>query len=91
MNSRFEAIIHGNVQGVSYRAFAFKEASRLKINGYTKNLMDGTVKVVAEAPKEILKEFLEKLGHGPSLGSIEKVKVDWSNSISEFQEFSIEY
>lgn len=91
MSSRFEAIILGRVQGIGYRAFAFKEASKLKINGYTKNLMDGTVKVVAEAEKDILKEFLEKLEQGPSLGIVEKVKVDWSDSISEFQEFSIEY
>ena len=91
MNARFECIVHGRVQGIGYRAFAFKEASKLKVNGYTKNLMDETVKVVAEAPKEILKEFLKKLEKGPSLGRVEKVKVDWSESISEFQEFSIEY
>ena len=41
-------IVSGNVQGVFFRASAKKEANRLGVKGYAKNLQSGQVEVLAQ-------------------------------------------
>jgi acylphosphatase len=40
-------IVSGKVQGVCFRASACDQALRLHLNGYAKNLADGSVEVLA--------------------------------------------
>ena len=53
-DQRLTAIVHGDVQGVGYRFFAQRQAARLGLRGYVRNLRDGTVEVVAEGPRPLL-------------------------------------
>lgn len=87
--SVFRAKIIGRVQGVGYRFFAEDVARRLNINGYVKNLYDGSVEVYAEAEKEILEQFIEELERGPGLSRVDKVEVEWLNKKPEYQNFRI--
>ena len=87
--SVFRAKIIGRVQGVGYRFFAEDVARRLNINGYVKNLYDGSVEVYAEAEKEILEQFIEELKRGPGLSRVDKVEVEWLNKKPEYQNFRI--
>jgi len=56
---RVHLIVHGMVQGVFFRANVKGFAQKLNLKGYTKNLPDGTVEIVAEGPEEDIKELIE--------------------------------
>ena len=82
-------IIKGRVQGVGYRYFAMKEAEKLGIKGYVRNLPDGSVEVVyiPDNP-EAEQAFLESLKKGPFLArvdSIEKTEITLPDGLSGFE------
>lgn len=49
---RAHLIISGAVQGVNFRWFVQQTAKEAGVNGYVKNLEDGTVEVVCESETE---------------------------------------
>ena len=61
---RVVAVVHGVVQGVGFRWFVQREASRLGLTGWTANLVDGTVEVVAEGPEVELERSWRSSGRG---------------------------
>ncbi len=60
----YRLVISGSVQGVGFRAFAVSSARRLGVNGTVRNLEDGCVEVIAEAPRERMSLFIERLKEG---------------------------
>lgn len=86
---RAEYTVSGHVQGVGYRYFAARHAAALGIGGYAKNLIDGSVRIVAEADGNILKEFMKYLREGPSRAYVDNVKVICSDYTGEFRGFEI--
>ena len=59
-------MIRGRVQGVGFRWFVWREADRLGLGGFARNLRDGTVEVVSQGPDEALDRFAQALRQGPS-------------------------
>jgi acylphosphatase len=57
--------VTGRVQGVGYRYFALRNALRLGVRGWVRNLQDGDVEVHAEASEETLERFRATLAEGP--------------------------
>jgi acylphosphatase len=57
--------IRGRVQGVGFRFFAQRAASELGLNGYVRNLEDGSVEVYAIGPGGELARFTALLQRGP--------------------------
>ncbi|MEB2793007.1 MAG: acylphosphatase [Caldisphaeraceae archaeon] len=86
---RLHAFIEGIVQGVGYRYFARRNALRLGIKGYAKNLKDGRVEVVAEGEEEAINAFLEELKKGPMLSRVDRVEYRVENYKGEFTSFKI--
>lgn len=86
---RANIIVHGTVQGVFFRANVKMMAERLGINGYARNLPDGTVEVVAEAPEDKLKELIEYCRKGPERAEVGKIEVKFSKAFGEFNSFNI--
>lgn len=70
---RLDASVRGRVQGVGFRYFVIREASRLDLDGYVANERDGSVHVVAEGPAEDLDALLEQLREGPPASIVERV------------------
>ena len=83
--------IQGRVQGVGYRYFALNEAQKLEIKGTVRNLYNGDVEVVAEAEKEILELYLDKLKNGPSFGRVDHVFTEELEEEKDFTTFRILY
>jgi acylphosphatase len=75
--ARLDALVRGRVQGVGFRYFVLREASRLELDGWTANEADGSVRVVADGPRETLEVLLEALREGPPASIVERVVVDW--------------
>jgi acylphosphatase len=69
------AIVKGRVQGVGFRYFVLTSARRLSLNGYTRNLADGSVEVYAEGERPDLDELLRNLKQGPELADVENIDV----------------
>lgn len=74
MGTSFRYRIQGKVQGVGFRWFVARNATRLRVMGYARNLPDGCVEVVAVAPDPAsLAEFESLIGRGPEFAVVESV------------------
>lgn len=62
--------ITGRVQGVGFRDFAQREARRLRLTGYARNLPDGTVLVFAVGTAQALSDFEAMLRRGPRFSEV---------------------
>ncbi|MBI2653646.1 acylphosphatase [Candidatus Woesearchaeota archaeon] len=68
-------IVSGRVQGVFFRDNTRRKAKELGLNGYAKNLPDGTVEVVAEGREYKLNELVDFIKKGPGVAKVEGIKV----------------
>ena len=66
-------IVSGNVQGVFFRASAKKEANRLGVKGYAKNLQSGQVEVLAQGVAEAVEELRIWLYVGSTYSEVDSV------------------
>ena len=83
-------IVSGRVQGVGFRWFVMREATRLDLAGYARNLPDGSVEVVAQGPPAALAALESALRQGPPAARIQAVdKSDLSHQISLSKPFEI--
>jgi acylphosphatase len=67
-------IIRGRVQGVGFRWFVMREAQRLKLGGYARNLPDGSVEVVSAGSDGDLEKLERALRRGPSHARVDDVQ-----------------
>ncbi len=58
---RNEIIVTGKVQGVGYRGYSASRAAYHQITGFTENLSDGSVRIIAEGEDDVLLLFIEDL------------------------------
>ncbi len=89
-NSSFKAIVHGYVQGVGFRYFAFQKAQVYNVNGFVENLPNGSVKVFAEGDVSSLEDFLSELKKGPFSAEVQRVDVEWLEFTGHYSRFFIE-
>ena len=87
----FRYRIRGKVQGVGFRWFVARNATRLRVMGYARNLPDGSVEVVAVAPDAtVLAEFEGLLGRGPEFAQVSGVeKTEVSVDTGAYKTFDI--
>lgn len=75
----YRYLVRGRVQGVGYRYYALRAAEQLGVSGFARNLPDGSVEVVAEAPDAALTAFEARLRSGPSFADVSNVeRSPWS-------------
>ena len=65
------------MHGVGYRYFVISNAMRLGLTGWVSNEQDGSLRVVAEGPRDDLEVLLEALHEGPASALVEYVNEDW--------------
>ncbi len=71
---RARARVHGIVQGVCFRAETCREARRLGLGGWVRNLADGSVELAAEGPAERVALLLEWCRHGPPHARVDRLE-----------------
>ena len=54
-------LVFGNVQGVGFRAYVKQIARNMRINGFARNLDDGSVEIYAQAAKQEINSFAGRL------------------------------
>jgi len=67
--------VTGQVQGVSFRWYAAREATRLGLAGWVRNEPDGSVRAHAEGPAEQVEQFVAWCRQGPPAARVEDVAV----------------
>ncbi len=80
--------VHGVVQGVGFRHFTRRLAESYGIEGYVRNVPDGSVEVVAEGDTQVLKAFLDEVRIGPRFGSVSRVDVEWQEAKGDLSGFT---
>jgi len=86
---RLHAQIYGRVQGVSFRFYTERRAIDLRLTGWIRNKVDGSVEVVAEGQQIDLEKLLKFLHQGPSGARVERVEHQWQQATGEFRDFLI--
>ena len=85
-------VVYGYVQGVFFRAFASREATKLGLSGYVRNLPTGeAVEVQAEGERKQLEKLIDYLKLGPPTARVGKVVTNWSKYTGSYSGFSIRY
>jgi acylphosphatase len=87
--SRLEAVARGRVQGVGFRYFVIREALDLDVEGWVANEPDGSVRCVAEGPRDRLEALLAILEEGPPSGRVEQVAVSWQHARGGLGRFTV--
>jgi len=87
-----QAVVHGRVQGVYFRAFTRRQARELGLTGYVHNRRDWkTVEVQAEGERGQLDKLIDSLRSGPPGARVEKVETNWSEYTGSYADFGIRY
>jgi acylphosphatase len=88
---RLEAKIHGRVQGVGFRYFTQREAQKLGLSGWVRNLRSGQVEIAAEGSKDDLQSLLDAVGDGPPMARVERVDEKWKDPKGEKGSFEVTF
>ncbi len=88
---QIKAIVKGRVQGVFYRAHTQKQADRLGVKGYVKNLPDGSVEAVFEGDPKSVSQMVKWCHQGPKASFVEHVLAKEADGLSNFETFKITY
>jgi len=83
--------ISGKVQGVWYRASTAEKAVELGLNGWVKNMADGTVEAFAQGPKPNVEALIGWCWEGPRLAEVTDVQVTWMEPDAGYREFEVRY
>lgn len=89
MNERLVATVRGRVQGVGFRWFVTREATRLDLSGWVANQADGSVRVVAEGERAALDDLAARLSVGPAGARVLDVSLGWSTASGAEQGFTV--
>ncbi len=84
-----EAVVHGEVQGVSFRYYTQQRARGLGLRGYVRNRADGTVQVVAEGPRAAVEELFAWLHRGPPMADVRSVDAAWGAPAGTWGSFEV--
>jgi acylphosphatase len=66
--------VTGRVQGVGYRAWVAHEASARQLEGWVRNVRDGSVEALLAGPADIVTDMIAACRRGPSLARVDAVR-----------------
>lgn len=69
-------VVSGRVQGVSYRQATQEQAERLNLDGWVRNLADGSVEVLIEGEEAEVRELASWLEQGPAKAKVIAVQLE---------------
>ncbi|PLC67747.1 acylphosphatase [Vulcanisaeta sp. EB80] len=89
---RVHIIVHGLVQGIGFRSFVNRNARRLGVKGFVRNLEDGySVEIVAEGLDEAVEQLINIVRRGPPGAVVEDMEIEDQEPRNEFKDFEIRY
>jgi acylphosphatase len=75
MKKAYNIKVIGKVQGVGFRFYTQKKAGELGVEGFVKNMRDGSVYIEAEADLEPIESFVNWVRQGPEWARVDEIKL----------------
>ena len=72
---RVHVFVEGRVQGVWFRDSAYREAARLGVHGWVRNLSDGRVEAIYEGLRDAVEEMIAWTNHGPDRARVTRLQI----------------
>ena len=88
---RAHLVISGRVQGVAFRYYTRRQALRLGLTGWVRNLPDGRVEVLMEGEEPQVEEMIQWCGQGPPSARVTSLETKRSKAFGEFKSFDITF
>lgn len=73
-------MVRGRVQGVGYRAWVDHEARANNLEGWVRNLRDGSVEAVFAGAEDVVTAMIAACQRGPSLARVDAVQEEAGHS-----------
>ncbi len=93
MNEEEEVAVHayftGIVQGVYFRANTKRQAERLGLRGWVRNLPDGRVEAWIEGSRPAVGSLIEYCSNGIAAATVDMVDMDESEPTGDYPTFEI--
>jgi acylphosphatase len=67
-------IIEGRVQGVGFRQWTVREAQRRGLDGWVRNLPDGTVEALIAGEDAAVAAMIDACRRGPSMAAVTSIR-----------------
>ena len=67
--------IEGRVQGVGFRYWTERVATKLGLTGWVRNRRDGSVEAVFSGPADAVAEMLQRCHDGPPSARVDRINV----------------
>jgi acylphosphatase len=77
--SRLHVWVEGLVQGVFFRDSTRREAERLGLAGWVRNLPDGRVEAVFQGDRPACEKALDFVRRGPRSAQVEHIESRWED------------
>ncbi len=83
--------VSGKVQGVFFRHYTCKQALKLGLRGYVKNLVNSDVEIVAQGEAPQVDQLIEWAKSGSPEAEVSNLKLEIMPNEDEFPDFVIRY
>jgi acylphosphatase len=81
--------ITGRVQGVGFRHFTRKNADKIGITGWVKNLPDGRVEALFQGPEQKVNELIDRCKEGPISAYVKEIDVNKAEDTKDHDSFEV--
>lgn len=81
--------ISGRVQGVGFRHFTRKNADKLGVTGWVKNLPDGRVEAIFQGTGERVNELINRCKDGPISSYVKDIEVTDVDGSQNYRSFEV--
>ncbi|MFA7544072.1 MAG: acylphosphatase [Candidatus Cloacimonadaceae bacterium] len=86
---QWEITVYGRVQGVGFRYFVKQTAQKWNVEGFVKNLYDGSVYVLAVAYTQVLESFCQELERGNTFSRVRDIQIYKEETTKRYHGFEI--
>ncbi len=86
---RAHIVVTGEVQGVAFRQSTADEARRLRVHGWVRNRLDGSVEAEAEGERAAVVALVAWCRRGPPAARVDAVDVEWREPTGDAAPFRI--
>lgn len=89
MRVRATVVFRGRVQGVNFRYHCSEQAASLGVDGYVRNMDDGSVEAVFEGERETVEVCIDWNRRSQPAARVTSADVTWSPPTGGFSGFEI--
>ncbi len=91
MAEQLHVFVSGLVQGVGFRHAVYRQALKLGLRGWVRNLSDGRVEAIMQGDRGALEQMLAWCHHGPALARVDRVVELWEPAETPLGAFNITF